>query len=799
MKRLIKNMVGILVVLLASAAVQAGFELVENFDSMEIGKPDGKACTGVLGGTWDTQGEDTGNVNVEDRDGSRVLQFRGHSSGATRGVGFNGITNTIDDSETGKVFFRFMLRTANETPRTYIGLISNTSNNPITGATCDAPTNIPVGFGLLNNGTGGFDLVKTDGTTILKAGLVTAQWYNIWIVANNEADTFELYLSTATGPAGVATMPTPENLVASNIPFGVATTDPFNGMIFACPSGTGQSTRTYIDEIYWDGEQGLVKPTKAKNPSPSNKETDVPRDVVLKWKAGEYAATHDVYFGTNFDDVNQASITNPLNVLVSQGQTANIYDPAGVLSFGQTYYWRIDEVNAPPDLTIYKGAVWQFTAEPVAYPIAGGNITATASSSEPTKGPQNTVNGSGLDATGLLHGRLGDDAMWLSSAAGPQPTWIQYEFNKVYKLHEMWVWNSNEGIELALGFGFKEVTIEYSTNGADYTTLGTTHQFAQAPGMPDYAHNTTIDFGGAAARYVRLTAHSNWGGLLNQYGLSEVRFLHIPVWPREPSPASGATDVDLDVVLGFRAGREAAQHDVYLSADQQAVVGGTAPFTTVTETSYGPLSLDLSTTYYWKVNEVNLAETPTMWEGDIWSFTTRQFLVVDDFESYNDLDTTDPQSNRIFNVWLDGYGTATNGSIVGYENPPFAEKTIVHGGKQSMPLFYNNTAGKTYSEAERTFAIGQDWTKAGSQTLVLFFYGTAGNTGQLYVKINDSKMVYGGDVADIAKVQWQQWNIALASLGVNLQNVTNLSIGIDGNGASGKLYFDDIRLYRLAP
>jgi len=116
-----------------------------------------------------------------------------------------------------------------------------------------------------------------------------------------------------------------------------------------------------------------------------------------------------------------------------------------------------------------------------------------------------------------------------------------------------------------------------------------------------------------------------------------------------------------------------------------------------------------------------------------------------------------------------------------------------------MPFIYSNTAGKTYSDAERTFAAGQDWTKAGSQTLVLFFQGVAGNTGQLYAKINGSKVVYGGDAGDIAKVQWQQWNIALALLGVNLQNVTKLSIGIDGNGATGKLYFDDIRLYRLAP
>jgi hypothetical protein len=116
-----------------------------------------------------------------------------------------------------------------------------------------------------------------------------------------------------------------------------------------------------------------------------------------------------------------------------------------------------------------------------------------------------------------------------------------------------------------------------------------------------------------------------------------------------------------------------------------------------------------------------------------------------------------------------------------------------------MPLAYSNTGGAIYSEAERTFSVGQIWTKAGIATLVLYFHGAAGNTGQLYVKINGSKVIYNGDAGDIAKVQWKQWNIALPSLGVNLQSVTKLSIGIDGNGASGKLYFDDIRLYRSAP
>jgi hypothetical protein len=173
---------------------------------------------------------------------------------------------------------------------------------------------------------------------------------------------------------------------------------------------------------------------------------------------------------------------------------------------------------------------------------------------------------------------------------------------------------------------------------------------------------------------------------------------------------------------------------------------------------------------------------------------------VDDFEDY-----TDFEPDTIYLAWVDGYDNPTNGSTVGYPNPNwsagehFAETKIVHGGKQSMPLFYSNTGGATYSEAERTFAVPQNWTKASIQTLVLYFHGSSGNTGQLYVKVNGSKVVYDGDAADIQRLRWKQWNIDLASLGVNLQNVTTMGIGIDGNGASGVLYFDDIRLYELAP
>jgi hypothetical protein len=255
----------------------------------------------------------------------------------------------------------------------------------------------------------------------------------------------------------------------------------------------------------------------------------------------------------------------------------------------------------------------------------------------------------------------------------------------------------------------------------------------------------------------------------------------------------------VDVTLGFRAGREAAEHNVYLSSDEQAVIDGNAPVTTVTESSYGPLSLDLGTTYYWKINEVNDAETTTTWQGEIWNFTTPEYFVVDGFEDYNDY-----PPNEIWSTWIDGYGVPTNGATVGYPNPDwnqdehYVETTIVHGDDQSMPFFYDNTGAAAYSEGERTFAVPQDWTAAGVQTLALWYHGTGGNTGQMYVKINGSKILYDGAAGNIAMAGWQPWNIDLTSSGLNLQSVSSLAIGIDGNGASGTLYFDDIRLYGLS-
>jgi len=541
---------------------------------------------------------------------------------------------------------------------------------------------------------------------------------------------------------------------------------------------------------------GVVASTGASGASPAHEAADVPRDVTLSWNPVATAVKRDVYFGTAFEDVNAASTENPLDVLVSQAQGATAYD-AGRLDFGQTYYWRVDEVNGAPDNTLFSGDVWSFTVEPLSIPVETIAVTASSYHADDMR-PENTINGIGLNELGQ-HSTEATE-MWLSGMGDATPS-LQYEFDKTYKLDGMLVWNSNQVIESFVGLGAKDVVIEYSMDDVDWTTLENAPAFSQATGSPTYTANTVVDFGGALARFVRITIQNGYG-MLPQYGLSAVRFLYIPTFAREAQPADGAVTGSANVALNWRAGREAASHEVYLGTNPD----GLTLAATTQDSSYSATDLDYATTYYWQIVEVNDAEDPRSHAGDVLSFSTPAFGTVDNFDQYDD------DCQRIFFAWEDGLGhnggedvdncdvAPSNGngggSIVGNAQAPFAEQSIVRSGSQSMPLEYDNAFG--LSEATLTID-SQDWTANGVKTLSLAFRGTAGNTGQLYVKINSTKVTYNGLPGALQRSQWLPWNIDLSTVAGNLQSVTSLSIGVDGATASGMVYIDDIRLYPLAP
>jgi hypothetical protein len=289
-------------------------------------------------------------------------------------------------------------------------------------------------------------------------------------------------------------------------------------------------------------------------------------------------------------------------------------------------------------------------------------------------------------------------------------------------------------------------------------------------------------------------------------------FLAQPYTAYDPSPADGINTASPATELKWLAGIGALAHHVYFGDDLDAVTQGTAGADKglFKDPNFSPGELQPATAYFWRVDEVGPGEV--VQPGSVWSFVT--VVPVDDFESY-----TDDIGGRIFQTWIDGFGYTEpapgnpgngSGATVGYTAPPFAEQTVVHGGKQSMPLDYNNVNSPWYSEAERTFATAQDWTADGVDTLVLYVQARAGNAaGQLYVALKDTSnrtaVVVCPDNSIVTAKKWTEWKIPLADFaGVSLNRIKVMSIGVGDRangtpGGAGLLYIDDIGLAKPAP
>jgi hypothetical protein len=227
----------------------------------------------------------------------------------------------------------------------------------------------------------------------------------------------------------------------------------------------------------------------------------------------------------------------------------------------------------------------------------------------------------------------------------------------------------------------------------------------------------------------------SWDGLIDEirvYGraLTAADILLVmrgdPLLAWDPHPANeSTTDAVQAVPMTWQAGDQAVRHDVYLGTDQAGVAAADASDATgiyrgrQNGTSFTPSpALEWGQKYFWRVDEVNGDDSIS--QGFVWSFTVADYLIVDDFESYDDREGT---GTRIYETWIDGYVDGSSGSVVGNWDPPFAEQTIVHGGRQSMPLDYNNVDPPYFSEAYREFTPVQNWTLDGLDTLNLWVRG----------------------------------------------------------------------------
>jgi Concanavalin A-like lectin/glucanases superfamily/Gylcosyl hydrolase family 115 C-terminal domain len=556
------------------------------------------------------------------------------------------------------------------------------------------------------------------------------------------------------------------------------------------PDGLVPGTTYYwrIDEIEADGTKHkgdvwsfMIPPRKAYDPSPPDGARFVTSDATLSWTAGLRAKLHYVYFGTDHDTIADATGGLP--------QTATTYDP-GPLTLDTAYYWRVDEFDGG---TVSKGDVWSFkTVPPIS--ITDPNLigwwkldesSGTTAIDWSGHGNDGTLNGDPQWTEGYDGGALafdGGDYVELptgmaGSDVGSITCWI-----KTTQTDRGMIFYGSDGTsgngygdenELHLNVengGVAEFYIEGGDNDAAVETTNVSDDSWQHiaatwdingqvtiylnGGSPVSAKHTGFNF--QMTGRIRLGAPNAseryYVGLLD-----DVRLYNKVLTPDEitqvmrgdpllawnAKPANGSVVNYKDATpLTWSPGDKASEHDVYFGTDKDAVTKADATDATgiyrghQNGTSYSPSDVEWGGgPYYWRIDEVNTDGTINT--GRLWSFTVRDYILVDDFESY------DAADNQIWYAWQDGLGYGVpgtppyfagngTGSAVGDETTgSFTEETIVHGGSQSMPFVYdNNKQGfAKYSEAELTLSYPRDWTEGGVDELSLWFQGRPGSVG----------------------------------------------------------------------
>ncbi|MBN1804709.1 MAG: hypothetical protein JW837_05620, partial [Sedimentisphaerales bacterium] len=114
------------------------------------------------------------------------------------------------------------------------------------------------------------------------------------------------------------------------------------------------------------GVAALGPKFKAYSPVPGDGSYHEDTWVNLSWTPGDYAASHDVYLGDNFDDVAAGAegtfVGNQTSTFVVAGFPGFSF-PDGLVP-GTTYYWRVDEINEAETGSPWVGDVWSFMVPP---------------------------------------------------------------------------------------------------------------------------------------------------------------------------------------------------------------------------------------------------------------------------------------------------------------------------------------------------------------------------------------------------------------------------------------------------
>jgi hypothetical protein len=476
-----------------------------------------------------------------------------------------------------------------------------------------------------------------------------------------------------------------------------------------------------IDEVEADGVTKYTgdvwsfsaAPATAYSPTPLNGNKWIDPNTDLSWMAGMNSMKHEVYFGTD-----EAAVTARDAGMHKSSLAATTLD-VGTLQANTTYYWVVDEVGLA---TTVPGDVWRFTTAGGPGGVKGEYFASTSRNvpgvptltridpsinfNWSTDGPDASI---GVDHfsvrwTADLEIAIADTYTFITNTDDGSRAWLNDQL-----IVDQWV----------------------DQGPTDAPSKGIRLQ----PGIYPFRMEYYEWEGGAVAQLFWQTA--NMARQIIPTGA-----LQPPYRARALYPKDGDVNVPQDLTLTWSAGDIAASHNVYFGEDAAAVAAATPDDTTIfrgrqaaDETSWSPGELEWNKTYYWRIDEVNQASPDSPWASSVWSFTTADFIVVDDFETY-----TNDVGSRIFQTWIDGWGYTEpapgdpgngTGATVGHDiwstgttYTSIVETSIVRpGGRQSMPLDYNNAESPYYSETERTWTSPQNWTADGVTDLSLQVHG----------------------------------------------------------------------------
>jgi hypothetical protein len=468
-----------------------------------------------------------------------------------------------------------------------------------------------------------------------------------------------------------------------------------------------------------------MAPVTAYAPIPANGAMYQDPNTDLTWTAGQDAMSHEIYFSTNEDDV----VNGAESAFMGAQVDTTLVLP--LMPLETTYYWRVDEIDSMDERHV--GDVWSFTTTIAGLGQAKRELWRNAGTGATVADLTNDSRypGSPTDVNEVPNFESPTTNPNIDNYGGKLSAWLNVPVAGQYTF---WVAADDSG---QLFLGDDPDSAEMIASVDSYTNPQEWDKFASQKSKA-----ITLE----AGRYYLMALWKDGGGGDNcaaawqGTGIPNRELIHgnylMPfeaLWAYGPRPRNNDVNTPQILVLKWTAGTRATGHQIYFSEDKDAVANGTQGSAayrgqqSVDSTTFDPGALEFGKTYYWRVDEISTTDSASPWKGPVWKFTTANYIVVDNFEEYTDEDT-----GRIFQTWIDGWGYTTpapgdpgngTGATVGYINPPFAEKTVVRGGVQSMPLAYNNADSPYYSETERTFDNPQNWTVNGMNTLSLQVHG----------------------------------------------------------------------------